>query len=54
MAVEAASFLVFGLYMLTAAVIQVVVKRKLPIVVASLSFGVAMSIIGIIGLNAAG
>jgi hypothetical protein len=54
LAVEAASFLVFGLYMLTAAVIQVVVKRKLPIVVASLSFGVAMSIIGIIGLNAAG
>lgn len=53
LAVEAGSFLVFGLYMLTAAVIQFVAKRKLPIVVASLSFGIAMSLLGIIGLNAA-
>lgn len=51
-AVEAASFLVFGFYMLTAAVIQAVMKRQLPIVLASVSFGIALTFIGIIGLSA--
>ena len=53
-AVETASFLVFGLHMVTAAVIQAVMKRKLPIVFESLSFGVATSVIGVFGLKAAG
>lgn len=53
MAVEAASFLVFGLYMLAAAVAQVVYKRGLRIAAISAAFGGMMTWIGLAGIAAA-
>jgi len=53
LAVEAASFLVFGIYMVGAAVAQVVYKRGLRIAVISLSFGGMMTWIGVAGIVAA-
>lgn len=52
-AVEGASFLVFGLYMIGAAVAQIIYKRGLVIALVSLSFGAMMTWIGLAGIAAA-
>jgi hypothetical protein len=51
--VEAASFLVFGIYMIGAAVAQVVYKRGLPVALISISFGGAMTWVGLAGIVSA-
>jgi hypothetical protein len=50
--VEAAGFLVFGIYMIGAAVAQVVYKRGLTIAVVSFAFGAMMAWIGLAGISA--
>jgi hypothetical protein len=52
-AVEGATFLVFGIYMIGAAVAQVVYRRGIPIAVISLAFGGTMAWIGVAGIAAA-
>lgn len=51
-AVEGATFLVFGLYMLAAAVAQVIYKRGLRIAAVSAAFGGMMAWIGLAGITA--
>jgi hypothetical protein len=53
LAVEAACFLVFGIYMIGAAVAQVVYKRGVVIAVVSFAFGGMMTWIGLAGIAAA-
>ncbi len=50
--VEAAGFLVFGIYMIGAAVAQVVYKRGLAIAAVSFAFGAMMAWIGLAGISA--
>jgi hypothetical protein len=52
-AVEGASFLVFGIYMIGAAVAQLIYKRGLVIALVSMSFGAMMTWIGLAGIAAA-
>jgi hypothetical protein len=53
LAVEGASFLVFGIYMIGASVAQVIYKRGVPMAVVSLAFGGMMTWIGLAGIAAA-
>jgi hypothetical protein len=53
LAVEGAAFLVFGLYMIGAAVAQVIYKRGIPMAAVSLIFGACMAWIGGAGIVAA-
>lgn len=53
LAVEAATFLVFGVYMIGAAVAQVIYKRGIPMAVLSLAFGAMLAYVGLAGLAAA-
>lgn len=53
LAVEAGTFLVFGLYMLGAAVAQLVLHRGWLVALGSASFGGLMTVIGIVGMTAA-
>lgn len=52
-AVEGATFLVFGLYMIGAAVAQVVYKRGVPMAIMSLVFGGLMAFLGLAGITSA-
>lgn len=52
-AVEGATFLVFGVYMIAAAVAQVVYKRGLRIAAMSVAFGGFMAFLGVAGIHAA-
>jgi len=53
LAVEATTFLVFGVYMIGAAVAQVIYKRGIPMATVSLAFGAMLAYIGFAGLAAA-
>lgn len=53
LAVEATTFLVFGVYMIGAAVAQVIYRRGLRVALISISFGGFMTLIGFAGLAAA-
>ena len=51
--VEGSAFLVFGLYMIGAAIAQVVYKRGLHVALLSFAFGGFMTVLGIAGILAA-
>ena len=53
LAAQSTTLLVFGLYMIGAAVAQVMYKRGLAIALASLAFGAMMAFLGFAGLSAA-
>ncbi len=53
LAVEATTFLIFGIYMVGAAVVQLALKRGVPMAFASASFGVVLAVIGWLGIAAA-
>ena len=50
--VEATTFLTFGIYMIGAAVAQVIYKRGIPMALVSLAFGGMLTYIGVAGLTA--
>lgn len=50
---EGTTFLVFGVYMVGAAVVQLALKRGAPMAFASASFGVVLVVIGWLGIAAA-
>lgn len=53
LAVEAAMFLVFGLYMLGASIAQLVLHRGWRVALGSAAFGAMMTVIGVVGVTAA-
>lgn len=53
LAVEATTFLTFGIYMIGAAVAQVIYKRGIPMALASVVFGGMLTYLGLAGLASA-
>ena len=53
LAVEATTFLTFGIYMIGAAVAQVIYKRGIPMALASVVFGAMLTYVGLAGLASA-
>lgn len=53
LAVEATTFLTFGIYMIGAAVAQVIYKRGIPMALTSVVFGGMLTYVGLAGLASA-